>query len=408
MNSFDRIWINTNLITFTDNGRPYGCMRDAAIACKHGQVSWLGSMDELENGYTANETVDLGGRWITPGFIDCHTHIIYGGNRAKEYEMRLQGADYEQIAQQGGGINSTVRMTRETSFDDLYRAAQKRAKALMADGVTTLEVKSGYGLSLEHERKMLAVGRRLNELLPLTVVNTFLGAHTVPPEYREQRRAYIDLLIEEILPRLHEEKLVDAVDGFCENIAFTLDEIHDLFTVAKSLGLPLKLHAEQLSNSGGAALAAKFRALSADHLEYLDEPGVKAMAANGTVAVLLPGAFYCLNESQVPPVELLREHRVPIAVASDSNPGSSPLLSFRLVTNMACRLFGLTPEEALKGVTINAAKALGLDRLLGSLEVGKNADFAVWDIEEPAELVYWIGGELLVNTVIAGIDQRVR
>lgn len=404
MPNFDRIWINANLMTFMENGAPYGNILNAAIACKDGHIAWLGSMNELNNQITAGETIDLKNRWLSPGFIDCHTHLIYGGNRANEYEMRLNGASYEQIAEQGGGINNTVRMTRAATSNELYQSALGRVKNLMHEGVTTIEVKSGYGLNLEHERKMLQVGRQLNSNLPVNIINTFLGAHCIPPEFQDNRQAYITLLLKEMLPQLYREKLIDAVDGFCETIAFTDDEIRNLFSAARSLGLPLKLHAEQLSNSGGAKLAAEFAALSVDHLEHLDELAIMKMAANGTVAVLLPAAFYYLNETRIPPVKLLRKYQIPIAIASDSNPGSAPLLSFRFITNMACQLFKLTPEEALQAVTINAAKALGLDKQLGSLEVGKQADFTIWDIAEPAELVYWMGGNLLINSVIAGAD----
>ena len=400
----DRLWLNTNLMTFSENGEPYGALTDGAIACSQGKITWLGKTDAIPDDLGAQEVIDLEGRWLSPGLIDCHTHIIYGGNRAREFEWRLSGVSYEQIARQGGGISSTVSMTRDATPETLFLSALKRARLLLRDGVTTLEVKSGYGLNLEQERKMLQVARLLNQQLPITVINTFLGAHTLPQEYLDRREDYVDLLVNRMLPQLADEGLIDAVDGFCETIAFHPTEIRRLFTVAKSLGLPVKLHAEQLSNSGGAVVAAEFQALSADHLEYLDEAGAAAMAQSGMTAVLLPGAYYCLGEKLAPPVELLRKYRIPIAVATDSNPGSSPLLSLLLAANMACQLFGLTPRESLAGVTCHAARALGLGHDRGTLEPGKRADFAIWEIAEPAELVYWVGGDLLRNSVIAGED----
>lgn len=404
MSRYDRLWLNANLMTFSENGEPYGALTDGAIACRRGKIAWLGKTDTIPDDFSAQEVIDLEGRWLSPGLIDCHTHLIYGGNRAREFEWRLSGVSYEQIARQGGGIISTVNMTRSATPEALYQSALKRAGMLLRDGVTTLEIKSGYGLDLEQERKMLQVARQLNQRLPITVINTFLGAHTLPQEYLDRREDYVDLLVNRMLPELAEEGLIDAVDGFCEKIAFLPAEIHRIFTAARSLELPVKLHAEQLSNSGGAALAAEFQALSADHLEHLDEAGAAAMAQSGMTAVLLPGAYYCLREKLTPPVELLRKYRIPIAVATDSNPGSSPLLSLLLAANMACQLFGLTPQETLAGITRHAARALGLGHDRGTLEPGKRADFAIWEIAEPAELVFWVGGELLRNSVIAGKD----
>jgi imidazolonepropionase len=358
-------------------------------------------MRQLPADARAAQVEDLGGALLTPGLVDCHTHLVFGGNRAHEFDLRLNGASYEEIARAGGGIVSSVRATREADEDALFAQSLPRARALLADGATTLEVKSGYGLEPESERRMLRVARRIGAELGITVRTSFLGLHALPPEYRERRDDYVALVCDGMLPALAAEGLVDAVDAFCERIAFTPAETRRLFERATQLGLPVKLHAEQLSDQGGAALVANFGGLSADHLEHLGEAGIDAMATAGTVAVLLPGAFYALRETRLPPVAALREHGVPVAIATDCNPGTSPLLSLRLAANMACTLFRLTPEEALRGVTVNAARALGLaDR--GTLAVGQRADLVAWHARQPAELCYWIGGNLVRQTWIGG------
>ncbi|MBD8871866.1 imidazolonepropionase [Rhodanobacter sp. DHB23] len=373
---------------------PFGSIEDGAVACADGRIAWVGAMCDLPPGAEAMRIEDLGGALLTPGLVDCHTHLVFGGHRANEFDMRLNGASYEDVARAGGGIVSSVRATRAASEDELFAQSLPRARALLADGVTTLEIKSGYGLDLETERRMLRVARRIGESLGITVRTSFLGLHALPPEYRERRDDYVALVCDTMLPALAAEGLVDAVDAFCEKIAFTPAETRRLFERATRLGLPVKLHAEQLSDQGGAALVAAFDGLSADHLEHLGEAGIAAMAKAGTVAVLLPGAFYALRETQLPPVAALRGHGVPIAIATDCNPGTSPLLSLRLAANMACTLFRLTPEEALRGVTAHAARALGLhDR--GTLAVGQRADLVAWNAQQPAELCYWIGGPLV-------------
>jgi imidazolonepropionase len=364
----------------------YGLIDDAAIEIKYGLISWVGRSSDAP----AGKRIDCGGRLLTPGLIDCHTHIVYGGNRAAEFEMRLNGVSYAEIAKAGGGILSTVKATREASETDLFASAARRLENLLAEGVTTIEIKSGYGLDVETELKMLRVARDLGRRLPVEVTTTFLGAHTFPAEYREDRAGYVRLVTRQALPAAHAAGLADAVDGFCEGIAFSVEETEQVFRAAKALGLPVKLHAEQLSNLGGAVLAARYGALSVDHIEYLDEAGVMAIAEAGTVAVLLPGAFYYLREKQVPPVAQLRGHHVPIAIATDLNPGSSPVHSLLSTMNMACVLFGLTPEEALLGVTANAARALGLkDR--GTIAPGLRADLVLWDVERPGDLAYPLG-----------------
>ncbi|MBX3573484.1 MAG: imidazolonepropionase [Mesorhizobium sp.] len=368
---------------------------DGAIGIEDGRIAFVG---EAPDGWRGVEREDFAGRLATPALIDCHTHLVFGGNRAREFEMRLEGATYEEIARAGGGIVSTVAQTRALSEDDLVAQALPRLDALLAEGVATVEIKSGYGLTVEDELKMLRAARRLGELRPVRVVTSWLAAHAVPAEYKGRTETYLD---EVVLPGLQEadaERLVDAVDGFCEGIAFSPGQIARVFDKARALGLPVKLHAEQLSHLGGAALAASHGALSADHLEYLDAAGVAAMAASGTVAVLLPGAYYFLRETQAPPVKLLREAGVPIAIATDCNPGSSPLASPLLAMNMACTLFRLTPQETLAGFTRNAARALGLSDI-GTLEPGKRAEIAVWDVEEPAELAYRIGFNPLFRLV---------
>ena len=399
----DCLWVNANLTIVSEPGLPE-TLKNAVIGCKDGRISLISTMGELTDvpEKLAHKVEDAEGRCITPGLIDCHTHLVFGGNRSGEYEMRLQGRSYEEIARSGGGIMSTVQQTRESMEEQLFEAAEQRLWHLIKDGVTTAEIKSGYGLTLEDEAKMLRVIRRLGEVSPVETLATFLGAHTLPREFVDNRSAYIDSVCHDMLPNLHEQGLVDAVDAFCENIAFSTAEVEKVFATAAKLNLPVKLHAEQLSNSGGAQLAAAYNAMSADHLEYLDEDGVAAMAASGTVAVLLPGAFYMLAETQKPPVKLLRQYGVPMALATDANPGSSPVLSARLMMVMGCQAFGLTPEEALHAVTINAAKALRLQHSHGSLQLGKVADLVVWDAQQPAELAYWLGGNLATSGFKAG------
>lgn len=360
------------------------------IAARDGIIVYAGPRADAPTGLIAAESIDCDGRWITPGLIDCHTHLVYGGTRAEEFELRLAGASYEEIARRGGGIVSTVKATRAAGEDDLVSAAQRRLDALLAEGATTIKIKSGYGLELATERRQLRAARRLAQVNPVTVRTTFLGAHALPPERTGDSPAYIADVCE-MIPVLAAEGLVDAVDAFCETIAFSVDETAQVFSCARRHNLPVKLHADQLSTLGGAALAARFGALSADHLEYADEDGVAAMARAGTVAVVLPGAYYFLRERQAPPVELMRRHGVPIALATDSNPGSSPLTSLLLTMNMGATLFRLTVEECLAAVTREAARALGLSDETGSLDAGKRCDLAIWDVERPAELVYRIG-----------------
>ena len=403
MAQHDTLWINGTLSIITEKGVPE-TLEAAAIACKDGLISLVSPMQNLTDSpkKLADNVVDLHGKCLTPGLIDCHSHLVFGGNRAEEFNLRLQGHSYEQIAKQGGGIMSTVNHTRAATEQQLEHEARKRLALLVSDGVTSIEIKSGYGLTLDDEAKMLRVARRLGESTPVTVTTTFLGAHALPPEYANNRSGYIDLVCNDMLPKLYEEGLIDAVDAFCESIAFSTDEVEHVFKAATKLGLPVKLHAEQLSDNGGAALASRYSALSADHLEYLSESGVRAMAASGSVAVLLPGAFYMLRETQKPPVQLLRDHHVPIALATDINPGSSPVLSARLMMVLGCQEFGLTPEEALRGMTINAAKALGKSDSIGSLEIGKAADLTIWDVQQPSELAYWLGGNKAESVIKAG------
>jgi imidazolonepropionase len=379
----------------------YSIIEDAAIVTSAGLIEWIGPRTELQP-FDVDRTVDLGGAWVTPGLIDCHTHAVFGGNRSGEFEQRLQGVSYAEIAAQGGGIASTVRATRAASEDELFASARQRVQALMRDGVTTLEVKSGYGLDLANERKMLRVARRLADELPLAVRATCLAAHALPPEYAGRADDYIAHVCDEMLPALAAEGLVDAVDAFCEHLAFSPVQVEKVFIKAQELGLPVKLHAEQLSSLHGSSLAARYQALSADHLEFMTEEDAIAMAAAGTVAVLLPGAFYFLRETQLPPMDALRRHGVKIALASDLNPGTSPGLSLRLMLNMGCTLFRMTPEEALAGVTTHAATALGLGHSHGTLEAGKAADFVAWQIARPADLAYWLGGDLPKRVVRKG------
>jgi imidazolonepropionase len=397
------VWLNARLATVVE-GRPgLGTVESGAVAARKGRIAFVGPQDELPAVWrNGARIVDCEGRWITPALIDCHTHLVYGGDRAHEFELRLAGATYEEIARKGGGILSTVRATRAASEDELMRSALRRLDALIAEGVGTVEVKSGYGLELAAERKSLTVARRLAKQRDVAIRATFLGAHALPPEFADRRDAYVDYVADTMIPTLASEGLIDAVDGFCERIAFTRDEIARVFAAAQQAGLPVKLHADQLSNLGGASLAAKFRSLSADHLEYADEDGLAAMAKAGVVAVLLPGAYYVLKERQAPRVDLMRKHRLPIAVATDSNPGTSPMTSILLALNMAATLFGLRVDECLAGVTRNAARALGLGTETGTLEAGKSADLAIWDIERPAELVYRLGFNPLYARVWRG------
>ncbi len=388
----------------SEGSAPYGAIKNAALAVKDGRIAWVGARANLHGDLEemASEVTSCGDAWITPGLIDCHTHLVFGGNRAKEFEMRLKGASYEEIAKAGGGILSTVRDTRAASLDQLIESAEGRLLQMMQEGVTTVEIKSGYGLDTANEIKMLKAAGALAERLPVRVARTFLGAHAIPPEFAQDRAGYLELVCKEMIPAIAGQGLADAVDGFCETIAFTPAEIARVFDAAKAAGLAIKLHAEQLSDQGGAALAASMGALSADHLEHLSEAGVAAMAKAGTVAVLLPGAFYFLRETRTPPIDALRKAGVPMAIATDANPGSSPVTSPLLMLNMACTLFALTPEEALAALSRHAAGALGLAHEVGTLEVGKRADFCRWRISDPAELSYWVGANPLEQTVFDG------
>ena len=396
---FDSIWYGFHLATMI-NGQ-YHSIENAAIGVDKQRITWIGKEADLPV-YQAQAKHCLDGGWVTPGLIDCHTHLVFGGNRASEFEQRLNGVSYQEIAENGGGIAYSVKATREESQQQLFASARRRLIALMKDGVTTLEIKSGYGLSLEHEIKMLQVARSLADDFAVEIKTTCLAAHALPPEFKGRADDYIDYLCEQLLPQIAKSGLADAVDAFCEGIAFSPAQVERYFKVAQSLGLPVKIHAEQLSALGGTALAARYQALSADHLEFITEQDVAAMAESGTVAVLLPGAFFTLKETQKPPVELLRRYKVPIAIASDANPGTSPVLSLRLMMSMACTLFGLTPEEALAGATVHAAKALGLSDSHGELSLGKMADFICWDVQSPGELSYWLGGDLVKTRVKAG------
>jgi imidazolonepropionase len=390
-NAATRVWRNARLATFAPAMAGMGTVENGAIAVSNGRIAFAGPQADLPSEFASAETVDCDGRWVTPGLIDCHTHLVHAGNRANEFELRLKGASYEEIARAGGGIVSSVTSLRAASEDDLIRESLPRLDALMAEGVTTVEIKSGYGLDTENELKSLRAARHIARLRDVSVSTTFLGAHALPPEMKGDKAGYIDKVINEILPAIAAEGLADAVDGFCEGIAFSTAEMARVFDAAKSHGLPVKLHADQLSNLHGAALAAQYSALSADHLEYTDDAGAVAMAKAGTVAVILPGAFYFIRETKKPPVELFRKHGVPMAVATDNNPGTSPLTSLLLTMNMAATLFGMTVEECLAGVTREAARALGLVDEVGTLEAGKWADFVLWDIGQPAELVYRMG-----------------
>ncbi|NMP17210.1 imidazolonepropionase [Thalassotalea sp. Y01] len=389
--SWQTVFINANIATMTQAATSYGTLENAALAIADGKIAWLGHMSVLPTLNDAVEVVDVHGMWLTPGLIDCHTHIVYGGNRANEFEMRLQGASYEEIAESGGGIVSTVKATRAASEDELYASALKRLHALHNEGVTSLEIKSGYGLDLDTELKMLRVAKRLGQALPVSIEKTFLGAHALPIEYQDDSDGYIDLVCNTMIPEVAKQGLADAVDVFCEGIGFNIEQTEAVFKAASEHGIRVKVHAEQLSDLGGSELAARYNALSSDHLEYLSKSGAKAMSGAGMVAVLLPGAFYFLRETKLPPIQTLRENNVRMAIASDANPGSSPINSIQLMLNMACTLFRMTPNEALAGVTCNAARALGIDDKVGELAIGMNADIAMWDIKQPAELCYQYG-----------------
>ncbi|MBC7405228.1 MAG: imidazolonepropionase [Cytophaga sp.] len=399
MLQWDSLWTNVHLATMVAG---YGEIRDAAIAVKNGKIAWLGALKDVPAHEQTVALHDGQGCWLTPGLIDCHTHIVYAGNRSDEFEARLNGVAYEEIARQGGGILSTVRATRAASDKALMQASLPRVRNLLAEGVTTLEIKSGYGLDLVTEARILRVARQIGRDFAVRVQTTFLGAHALPPEYVGRADDYIDLVCQQMLPALVAEGLVDAVDVFCEDIGFSPAQTERVFQAAQAFGLPVKLHAEQLSDQGGAALTARYHGLSADHLEHLSDAGIAAMAKHGTVAVLLPGAYYFLRETKLPPLGALRAAGVAIAIATDCNPGTSPMTSLLLVMNMACTLFKMTPLEAWQGVTCHAAKALGLASEIGTLEIGKAADFALWQIERPADLAYFIGGNPCQQTVFAG------
>lgn len=399
----DRIWINANLATF-DSGveQPYGALLNQAIGVRDGRIVAIAPMERFSSDVVSADVIDARGNWMTPGLVDAHSHLVFAGSRAREFELRLEGASYEEIARNGGGIISTVRATRAASVEELVELSEPRLQALMKEGGTSVEIKSGYGLSLEDELKMLRAARILGERNPVRVSTSLLAAHALPPEFADDADGYIDLVCDEIIPTAAEERLADAVDVFCETIAFSPAQCERVFRAAQAHGLGIRAHVEQLSNLHGAALAARYGAWSVDHLEWLDEAGIEAMAESGTVATLLPGAFYFLRDTKVPPIELLRKHRVPMAVATDLNPGSSPLASIRLALNMACTLFRLTPEEALAGATRNGAKALGLADRVGQLRLGMQADMVLWDIEQPAELAYQFGVNPIRQRILSG------
>ena len=401
MADWDLLLTDARIATMRQGAPDYGTIDAGAIAIAGGMIDWIGPTSELPD-RTAAETRSLAGRWLSPALIDCHTHLVFGGQRAAEFERRLQGASYEAIAAAGGGILSTVMATRAASEEQLYTDALTRLQVLAREGVATVEIKSGYGLDLESELKMLRVARRLGEHSGLTVRTTLLAAHTVAPEFNRDADAYMDYIVNEILPAVANEDLADAVDAYCESLAFDAGQIEKLFAHARKYGLRVKLHADQLSDGGGAELAARFGALSADHLEYTAPEGVRALAESGTAAVLLPGAFLTLNEKQQPPVAALRDSGVPLAIATDCNPGTSPLCSIQFAMGLGSRLFGLTPEECLAGVTREAARALGLGHDRGTLEIGKRADIAAWDLDHPREFAYWLGTHPLSDLLIAG------
>ncbi|MGP5075586.1 imidazolonepropionase [Psychrobacter celer] len=423
LTSFDHLIINANLATFSaqygfdiysdsqsnnqnndqNKSTPYGQLESAAIGIKDGKIAWIGTYEQIKphlTHYKSDQIKDVHGNWITPGLIDCHTHIVYGGNRSNEFEARLQGASYQDIAAQGGGIVSTVSATRTASEEELFTQSEKRLLSLLREGVTSIEIKSGYGLDLDTERKMLKVARALGDKHHIHVSTTYLAAHALPPEYKDRADAYIEQVCQ-WLPILHSEGLIDAVDGFCENIAFSSEQIKRVFDVARSLDLSVKLHSEQLSNIGASALVAEYQGLSSDHLEHLAEDDIKKMATSNTVAVLLPGAFYTLRDTKLPPIEALRKHRVPMAISTDCNPGTSPLTSLLLAMNMGCTLFYLTTEEVLAGATVHAAQALGLAKK-GKIEVGCDADLVLWDIARPADLAYQMGLNPITGIMVQG------
>lgn len=402
---FDTLLVNANLATMRAGGAPYGAIRDGAIGITAGRIEWVGPRDDLSGApeALATDVLDAERAWVTPGLVDCHTHLVYGGNRANEFEMRLNGASYEEIARAGGGIVSTVLTTREASDHELATTAAGRLKSLLSEGVTTVEIKSGYGLDLATELRMLRIARLLGDTAPVTVKTTFLGAHAVPAEFKGRADAYIDFVVNEVLPAVASAGLADAVDCFCENIGFTPEQTMRVFDAAKALGLPVKLHADQRTDTGGAALAAKYGALSADHIEYSNEAGIAAMAAAGTVGVLLPGAYYFLREDHLPDIAAMRRHGLDMALATDSNPGSSPLVSILLALNFGCTIFRLTPEEALAGVTRNGAKALGMGTTHGTIEAGKVADLVLWKVDAPAELAYAMGANPCLRVLKSGV-----
>ncbi len=399
---FDTLLRNVNIATMVEGGAPYGAIMDGAIGVRDGRLAFVGPTADLPDGARGQEDIDCGGMWAFPGFVDCHTHIVYGGNRAREFEERLNGVSYEEIARRGGGILSTVTNTRAASLEELTASAVKRLKRLAADGVTTVEIKSGYGLTLDDEIKMLRAAKAAAIEVGLRVRTTFLGAHALPPEFKDDKDGYIAHVCDVMIPAVAKEGLADAVDAFCEGIAFSPAQTARVFDAAKAHGIRVKLHADQLSDLSGGALAANYQALSADHLEYASAESVRAMTDAGTVAVLLPGAFYVLQETKRPPVEMMRQASVRMALATDANPGSSPVLSLQLILHMGCTLFGMTPEEALQGITINGARALGLEAELGTLEMGKQADILLFDISEPAELAYYVGGVPPHRIITAG------
>ena len=401
---WDRLLVDCNIATLeAARGDPLGVIENGAIGIADGRIVRVGKRTELA-GYRAKTVDALGGAWVTPGLIDCHTHLVFAGNRAEEHAMRRAGASYEKIAKAGGGIASTVARTKAASDAELLEQSRRRLHALMAGGCTTIEVKSGYGLDPKNEIRLLQVAKQLGEDAAVRIIPTLLALHALPADQKDRRAHYVSEIVDKLVPDVAKAKLATSVDAYCDTIAFTPDEVERLFKAAAQNGLRVRLHAEQLSNQHGAELAAQYRALSADHLEHLDEAGAAAMADAGTVAVLLPGAFYALQETARPPVDLLRKHKVPIAVATDCNPGTSPMLSPTLAMNMACTLFGLTPEEAITGMTINAARALGIDKDVGSIAPGKSADLCAWRIESPAELVYWIGFPGPERRIFAGLD----
>jgi imidazolonepropionase len=401
--SCDTLWTGARLATLAPRLPGLGVVDRGALAIRDGRILFAGAETDLPTALrNAKETIDCEGRWITPGLIDCHTHLVHAGNRAGEFEMRLRGASYEEVARAGGGIVSSVKALRAASEDELVRQSLPRLDALIGEGVTTVEIKSGYGLDLPNERKSLLAAERLGHERPVSVRRTFLGAHALPPEFAGDKTGFIETIVNTILPTLAREGLIDAVDGFCEGIAFSPEEIARVFAAARALGLPVKLHADQLSNLHGAALAARFGALSADHLEHTDEDGAASMAGAGTTAVILPGAYYFIRETKAPPIALFRQHGVPMAVATDCNPGTSPLTSLLLAMNMAATLFRMTVDECIAGVTREAARALGLGAEVGTLVSGKSADLAIWNIEQPAELVYRLGFNPLESRVWKG------